>query len=53
MKKVPGKMFPLELDHGETKETKLNIEDSKSTLAKPIKELMTLIFDIGKMMIQK
>jgi len=49
MKKVPGKMFPLEIDHGETKETKLNIEDSKSTLAKPIKELMTLIFDIESM----
>jgi len=32
---------------GETLETKLDLENSKSLLPKPIKELITLIFDIG------
>jgi len=48
-KKVPGKFYPLELDMGETQETKLSLENSKSTLPKPVKELVTLIFDIESM----
>jgi len=50
-KKVAGRMFPLELDLGEENETiqKLSIENSKSSLDKPIQELITLIFDIERM----
>jgi len=44
---LPGKFYPLEIDMGETLETKLDLENSKSLLPKPIKELITLIFDIG------
>ena len=45
---VPGKFYPLELDLGETQETKLSAKDSKSNLPLPVKDLITLIFDIGK-----
>jgi len=50
-KKVAGRMFPLEIDMGEDNETiqKLSIENSKSKLAKPIQEFVTLVFDIERM----
>jgi len=48
-KKVPGKLYPLELDFGETNEIKLSLENSKSKLARPVQELITLIFDIESM----
>ena len=50
-KKVPGKMFPLEMDLGQDSENikKLELSKSKSKLAKPIQELITMIFDIESM----
>ena len=45
---VPGRMYPLEIDMGETVETKLSLENSKSNLPRPVQELITLIFDIGR-----
>jgi len=48
-KKVAGKMCMLDLDMGESETKKLSVSDSKSTLAKPVKELITMIFDIESM----
>ena len=39
----------LDLDMGESETKKLSVSDSKSTLAKPVKELITMIFDIESM----
>ena len=50
-KKVAGKFYPLDIDLGENNEEikKLSVKDSKSRLAKPIQELVTLVFDIERM----
>ena len=50
-KKVAGKFYPLDIDMGESNEEikKLSVKDSKSSLAKPIQELVTLVFDIERM----
>jgi len=50
-KKVAGRFFPLDIDMGENNEEikKLSTKDSKSKLAKPIQELVTLVFDIERM----
>ena len=50
-KKVAGKFYPLDIDMGESNDDlkKLSLKDSKSTLAKSIQELITLIFDIDRM----
>ena len=45
---VAGKFYPLEIEQGEVPETKLSLENSKSQLPRPVQELVTLIFDIGK-----
>ena len=42
-------MCMLDLDMGESETKKLSVADSKSTLAKPVKELITMIFDIESM----
>ena len=49
--KVPGKFYPLEMDFGQDTEDikNLNLKESKSTLAKPVQELITMIFDIESM----
>jgi hypothetical protein len=50
-KKVPGKLYPLEIDHGQDNEEikKLTLINSKSKLDRPIQELVTTIFDIDSM----
>lgn len=50
-KKVAGKFFPLDIDMGADSEEmqKLSAKDSKSKLAKPIQELVSLVFDIERM----
>lgn len=49
--KVPGKFYPLEMDYGQDNDQikKLELAHSKSKLAKPIQELITMIFDIESM----
>lgn len=49
--KVPGKLYPLDLDMGEgNKEMQqLSVEKSTSKLDKAIQELISLIFDIDSM----
>ena len=42
---VPNKMVLLELDNGETAAPRL---ESKSLLPTPVKQLVNMIFDIGK-----
>ena len=51
-KKVPNKFYPMDLDYGQDNEEltkKLEVSNSKSKLDKPIKELISLIFDIESM----
>ena len=50
-KKVPNKFYPMDLDYGQENEDlmKLNVQNSKSKLDLPIKNLISLIFDIESM----
>lgn len=51
-KKVAGKFYPLEMDYGQDGAEnikKLELSQSKSKLAKPIQELISMIFDIESM----
>ncbi|KZC08363.1 PREDICTED: poly [ADP-ribose] polymerase [Dufourea novaeangliae] len=43
--KVPQKMYPVDIDHGEEASTKLLDSDIKSDLEKPVQDLIRLIFD--------
>ena len=45
---VAGRFYPLEIEQGEVPETKLSLDKSRSTLPRPVQELITLIFDIGQ-----
>ena len=49
--KVAGKFFPMELDFGQDSEQikKISASESKSKLALPVKELISMIFDIESM----
>ncbi|XP_032677618.1 poly [ADP-ribose] polymerase [Odontomachus brunneus] len=46
--KVPNRMYPIELDHGDEEIASLD-SDIKSNLQKPIQDLMRLIFDVANM----
>lgn len=47
--KIPGKMYPIDVDYGED-EAKLDInEEIPSKLAKPVQNLVKMIFDINSM----
>lgn len=46
--KVPGAMYPIDIDHGDEKIASLD-SDIKSNLQKPIQDLMRLIFDVSEM----
>ena len=50
-KKLPGRFFPMDLDFGQDSEEikKLSVDQSKSKLDKPIKDLISMIFDIDAM----
>lgn len=49
--KVPGRMYPMEVDYGEDKPKSLGeaSSDVKSKLSKPVQELITTIFDVETM----
>lgn len=48
--KVPGRLYPLDLDYGEEDEAKLNIDlHIPSKLAKPVQDLIQLIFNVDNM----
>ncbi|XP_047370272.1 poly [ADP-ribose] polymerase [Vespa velutina] len=48
--KVPNKMYPIDIDHGDDEDTSQLLEsDIKSNLEKPLQELMKLIFNIENM----
>ncbi|KAK2581903.1 hypothetical protein KPH14_002360 [Odynerus spinipes] len=48
--KVPHKMYPIEIDHGDDEDTsKLLESDIKSNLEKPVQDLMRLIFNVENM----
>lgn len=46
--KQPNLMYPIDLDHGDEEVASLD-SDIKSNLAKPIQDLMRLIFDVAEM----
>lgn len=48
--KVPNRMCPIDIDHGESEDTSSYLEsDVKSNLDKPVQDLMRLIFDLENM----
>ncbi|CAH0546205.1 unnamed protein product [Brassicogethes aeneus] len=48
--KVPGKLYPIDVDYNEdSPEEKLDIVESESNLKKPVQDLMKLIFDVKQM----
>ncbi|XP_031827907.1 poly-(ADP-ribose) polymerase [Nomia melanderi] len=47
--KVPHKMYPVDIDHGEEVSTQLLNSDIKSNLEKPIQDLIKLLFDEANM----
>lgn len=46
--KMPNLMYPIDIDHGDEEIASLD-SDIKSNLAKPIQDLMRLIFDVAEM----
>jgi len=46
--KIPHRMYPIDIDHGDEEVASLD-SDIKSNLQKPIQELMRLIFDVNEM----
>lgn len=46
--KVPGLMYPIDIDHGDEEVVSLD-SDIKSNLKEPIQDLMRLIFDVNEM----
>ncbi|XP_011308727.1 poly [ADP-ribose] polymerase [Fopius arisanus] len=48
--KVPGKMYPIDVDEGDDSSTTESLEsDIKSKLKKPVQDLIKLIFDVNLM----
>ncbi|KAJ8919846.1 hypothetical protein NQ315_006375 [Exocentrus adspersus] len=47
--KIPGKMYPIDIDYGDADQNNLAIVDSESKLAKPIQDLIRMIFDVNTM----
>lgn len=46
--KMPNRMYPIDIDHGNEEVASLD-SDIKSNLLKPIQDLMRLIFDVAEM----
>lgn len=47
--KVPGKMYPIDVDYGDNDQINLDIVEAESKLPKPVQDLMRLIFDVNSM----
>ncbi|XP_050310535.1 poly [ADP-ribose] polymerase [Anthonomus grandis grandis] len=47
--KVPGKMYPIDIDYGGDGHEKLDIVASESKLPTPVQDLIKLIFDVNQM----
>lgn len=49
--KIPDRFYPVDVDYEQTDENTLKIEESSepSKLAKPVQDLVKLIFDISSM----
>lgn len=46
--KVPGKMYPIDVDYGDM-DNNLDIVEGESKLAPPVQDLMRMIFDVNVM----
>lgn len=47
--KVPGKMYPIDIDYGEEDMKNIDVTDAPSNLEKGVADLMRLIFDMKQM----
>ncbi|XP_076264902.1 poly-(ADP-ribose) polymerase [Rhynchophorus ferrugineus] len=47
--KVPGKMYPIDVDYGSEAAMNLDIVESDSKLPKPVQNLVKLVFDVKQM----
>lgn len=47
--KVPGRMYPIDVEYGANEEVNMNIVESESKLKKPVQDLIRLIFDVNTM----
>lgn len=47
--KVPGRMYPIDVDYGEEESEKFDIVESESKLHPKVQSLMKMIFDVNSM----
>ncbi|XP_045461901.1 poly [ADP-ribose] polymerase [Harmonia axyridis] len=47
--KVPGKMYPIDIDYGEEEMKNIDVTDAPSNLEKGVSDLMRMIFDVKQM----
>lgn len=47
--KIPGLMYPIDVDYGEEEKQNLDIVESESSLPEPIQNLIRMIFDVNSM----
>lgn len=47
--KVPGRMYPIDVDYGEEENQKLDIVESESKLHPSVQDLIKMIFDVNSM----
>ncbi|XP_044760388.1 poly [ADP-ribose] polymerase [Coccinella septempunctata] len=47
--KVPGRMYPIDIDYGEEDMKNIDVSDAPSTLEKGVADLMRMIFDMKQM----
>nr|XP_023025730.1 poly [ADP-ribose] polymerase [Leptinotarsa decemlineata] len=47
--KVPGRMYPIDVDYGEEETEKLDIVTTESKLAQPVQDLIRMIFNVNSM----
>ncbi|XP_072398728.1 poly [ADP-ribose] polymerase [Diabrotica undecimpunctata] len=48
-KKIPGRMYPIEMDYGEEEAQKLDIVESESKLHPRVQDLIKIMFDVNTM----
>ncbi|KAL3275884.1 hypothetical protein HHI36_020621 [Cryptolaemus montrouzieri] len=47
--KVPGRMYPIDVDYGEEEAKNVDLTDAPTKLDKPVADLMRMIFDVKQM----
>ncbi|XP_077299838.1 poly-(ADP-ribose) polymerase [Arctopsyche grandis] len=47
--KIPGKMYPIDVDYGNVHDEQMSVDDGNSKLPKPVQALVKMFFDIDSM----